>query len=81
MQTNVEKSRGIISPISKVLGDFPATEAEKSVVVSITSDRGLCGGINTQVAKYTRMINKARAGWARDPRAALWRLNTRRMHR
>jgi len=57
-QVNVEKSRGIIEPFTKVLGDFPTTAAEKAITMPITSDRGLCGGINTTMAKYTRMVNK-----------------------
>jgi F0F1-type ATP synthase gamma subunit len=58
-QANTEKSRGIASPFLKLLGDLPAAEGKKNVYIPITTDRGLCGGINTTMAKYTRASMKA----------------------
>lgn len=33
----------------------------KTVVVPLTSDKGLCGGINTTVVKYTKIVDKLAA--------------------
>lgn len=50
-QVNTENSRGIVAPLVRLLGDLPAAEGTKNVFVPITSDKGLCGGINTTVCK------------------------------
>ncbi|KAK9868617.1 hypothetical protein WJX84_007088 [Apatococcus fuscideae] len=53
-QASTEKSRGITQPLVTLLGDLPATDVERNVAVAITSDKGLCGGINTTIAKAVR---------------------------
>lgn len=53
-QARTEQSRGLIEPFVHLLGDHPAADVETNVVVPITSDKGLCGGINSSVTKYTR---------------------------
>lgn len=58
-QANTEKARGIAAPFLRLLGDLPAAEGEKNVWVPITTDRGLCGSINTMVVKYVRTSVKA----------------------
>lgn len=58
-QANTENSRGIVQPLVRLLGDLPAATGAKNVVVPVTSDKGLCGGINTVVCKYTRSTVKA----------------------
>ena len=35
----------------RLLGDLPAAEGAKNVYVPVTSDKGLCGGINSTVCK------------------------------
>ena len=50
-QANTENSRGIVQPLVRLLGDLPAATGAKNVVVPVTSDKGLCGGINTVVCK------------------------------
>lgn len=55
-QVATEKSRGIVTPLTRLLGDFPAVDVENNVTVPVTSDKGLCGGINTSMAKYTRTL-------------------------
>ena len=50
-QASTENSRGIVQPLIRLLGDLPAAEGVKNVFVPITSDKGLCGGINTTVCK------------------------------
>ena len=53
-QAQTVNARGMALPMLKLLGDLPAAEGEKHVYVPITSDKGLCGGINSTVVKYTR---------------------------
>jgi F-type H+-transporting ATPase subunit gamma len=38
------------------LGDAPATKVDKKLIVTISSDKGLCGGINSTVVKYSRAL-------------------------
>lgn len=61
-QVNTENARGIAEPLLKLLGDLPDAQGKKNVYVPITSDKGLCGGINTTVCKYTRAAVKAESG-------------------
>lgn len=61
-QVNTMNSRGIAEPLLKLLGDLPDAQGKKNVYVPITSDKGLCGGINTTVCKYTRASIKAEDG-------------------
>ena len=42
-----------------------AADVEKNLVVPVTSDKGLCGGINTTVTKYTRATLALLQGGAR----------------
>lgn len=58
-QASTMNSRGIVQPLVRLLGDLPAAEGFKNVFVPITSDKGLCGGINSTVCKYTRASVKA----------------------
>ncbi|BDA41901.1 ATP synthase subunit gamma, mitochondrial [Coccomyxa sp. Obi] len=58
-QINTEKSRGLLTPFLKLLGDLPAVEVETNVAVPVTTDKGLCGGINSTVSKYARGTLKA----------------------
>jgi len=53
-QTRVEASRGIWVPGTKLMGDVPDVDVPNNLTIAITSDRGLCGGINSTVAKVTR---------------------------
>lgn len=53
-QSATFESRGIISPLVRLLGDMPAADVEKNLAVAVTSDKGLCGGINSQVSKLSR---------------------------
>eukprot|EP00899_Mesostigma_viride_P018159 jgi/Mesvir1/26344/Mv22518-RA.1 len=53
-QMKTEKSRGMWQPMAKLLGDSPALEGKSPLTVVISSDRGLCGGINTTSVKYGR---------------------------
>jgi len=55
-QTKMEKSRGLVEPLFRLLGDQPGVETEKTMVVPISSDKGLCGGINSTVVKYSKVL-------------------------
>jgi F-type H+-transporting ATPase subunit gamma len=56
-QIKMEKSRGIVQPLFRMLGDQPGIEAEKTMIVPVSSDKGLCGGINTTVVKYSKVVS------------------------
>lgn len=58
VQTKTEMSRGISYPVSKLFGDDPDFLDSTTTIVPITSDKGLCGGINTSVVKYTRILGQ-----------------------
>lgn len=60
-QVETMKSRGSIEPFLKLLGDHPGVDVEHNVTVPITSDKGLCGGINSSVSKYARGVLKVNA--------------------
>jgi F-type H+-transporting ATPase subunit gamma len=55
-QQATENSRGIAEPLVSLLGDRPDVDVGKNVVVPITSDKGLCGGINSTVCKQARAV-------------------------
>lgn len=54
----MRQSRGIVNSYNNLVGDLPAAQAEQPVTVLMTSDRGLCGGINSNIAKTWRSIAK-----------------------
>ncbi len=53
-QSATEKCRGMQEPFLKMLGDLPLAAGEKNVTIPVTTDKGLCGGINTMICKYSR---------------------------
>lgn len=58
-QTKAEAARGIWKPMTILLGDSPDVDVAKHLNVAVTSDRGLCGGVNSNVAKQMRAVNAA----------------------
>jgi len=48
-----QESRGMWQPVVRLLGDVPDADVPKNVTIPVTSDRGLCGGINSGIAKVT----------------------------
>ncbi|EPS64758.1 hypothetical protein M569_10022, partial [Genlisea aurea] len=62
IQTKVEKSRGLWQPFTALLGDSPSVDVKKNVIVTISSDRGLCGGINSTAVKISRALRKLNSG-------------------
>merc|ERR1739848_713680 len=69
-QTKVEACRGMVDPSLKLFGDNPMVEG-KSVTVPITSDKGLCGGVNSQVNRVVKAIQDVRGPEAEEPRVAI----------
>jgi len=41
---------------------YAGADVENNVTVAYTSDKGLCGGINSTVTKYTRGVLRATEG-------------------
>ncbi|KAJ1402795.1 ATP synthase, F1 complex, gamma subunit [Sesbania bispinosa] len=62
VQSRTENSRGLWQPFTALLGDAPSVDVKKSVVVTISSDKGLCGGINSTAVKISRVLHKLNSG-------------------
>ncbi|KAJ8752720.1 hypothetical protein K2173_007030 [Erythroxylum novogranatense] len=62
IQTKAENSRGLWQPFTALLGDSPSVDVKKNVIVTISSDKGLCGGINSTAVKISRGLNKLVSG-------------------
>ncbi|GAB4860877.1 hypothetical protein Ancab_036037 [Ancistrocladus abbreviatus] len=62
VQTKAENSRGLWQPFTALLGDTPSVDVKKTVVVAISSDKGLCGGINSTSVKVSRAVHKLNSG-------------------
>jgi len=54
-QKRVDAVRGITDPQTKLFGDNPLVSGH-CVDVPITSDKGLCGGVNSQVNRVTKAL-------------------------
>ncbi|XP_062030591.1 ATP synthase subunit gamma, mitochondrial [Rosa rugosa] len=62
IQSKAENSRGLWQPFTALLGDSPSVKVKKDVIVTISSDKGLCGGINSTSVKISKALNKLTAG-------------------
>ncbi|KAL0357360.1 UNVERIFIED_CONTAM: ATP synthase subunit gamma, mitochondrial [Sesamum calycinum] len=62
IQTRAENSRGLWQPFTALLGDIPSVDVKKNVIVTVSSDKGLCGGINSTSVKISRGIHKLNSG-------------------
>lgn len=62
IQTKAENSRGLWQPFTALLGDTPSVDVKKNVIVTISSDKGLCGGINSTSVKTSKNIHKLTSG-------------------
>uniref|UniRef100_A0A7N1A614 ATP synthase subunit gamma n=1 Tax=Kalanchoe fedtschenkoi TaxID=63787 RepID=A0A7N1A614_KALFE len=58
IQSKTENSRGLWQPFTALFGDTPAIDVKKNVVITISSDKGLCGGINSTAVKTSKAIHK-----------------------
>eukprot|EP00250_Pteridium_aquilinum_P008300 c17833_g1_i1 orf=235-1230(+) len=62
IQVKTENSRGFWQPFVALLGDHPDIDSKKNVILAISSDRGLCGGINSSVVKLSKGLYRMTAG-------------------
>ncbi|XP_058102195.1 ATP synthase subunit gamma, mitochondrial-like [Magnolia sinica] len=62
IQVRAENSRGLWQPFTALLGDVPSIDVKKNVIVTISSDKGLCGGINSTSVKISKGFYKINSG-------------------
>ncbi|XXG80262.1 hypothetical protein AAC387_Pa09g1176 [Persea americana] len=62
IQVRAENSRGLWQPFTALLGDTPSIDVKKNVIVTISSDKGLCGGINSTSVKISKGFYKLNSG-------------------
>ncbi|KAJ8458477.1 hypothetical protein OPV22_031403 [Ensete ventricosum] len=62
VQVRTENSRGFWQPFTALLGDNPSVDVKKNVIVTITSDKGLCGGINSTSVRVSKALYKLTSG-------------------
>ncbi|KAK9669123.1 hypothetical protein RND81_13G110900 [Saponaria officinalis] len=62
IQSKAENSRGLWQPFTALLGDTPSVDVKRNVIVTISSDKGLCGGINSTSVKTSRGVQKVNDG-------------------
>ncbi|KAK3198764.1 hypothetical protein Dsin_022179 [Dipteronia sinensis] len=62
IQVRTENSRCLWEPFTALLGDTPSVDIKKNVIVMISSDNGLCGGINSTSVKISKAIYKLNSG-------------------
>ncbi|XP_078155089.1 gamma subunit of Mt ATP synthase [Carex rostrata] len=67
VQVRTENSRGIWQPFTALLGDIPSVDVKKNVIVTISSDKGLCGGINSTSVKVSKALYKLTSGPEKEP--------------
>jgi len=61
-QMKMEKSRGLVQPLSRLLGDVPGFTSDTTMLIPISSDKGLCGGINSTVVKVSKAVSSSTGG-------------------
>jgi len=69
-QNKVKACEGIAEPQLKLFGEAPLVDG-KSITIPITSDKGLCGGVNSQVARITKALHEVRAPDSEEPKIAI----------
>lgn len=62
VQNRAENSRGLWQPFTALLGDATSVDVKKNVVITVSSDKGLCGGINSTSVKISRALSKLNSG-------------------
>ena len=62
VQVRTENCRGLWQPFTALLGDTPSVDVKKNVIITITSDKGLCGGINSQAVRVSKALYKLISG-------------------
>jgi len=60
-QARMDKARAFYAPVGDLFDSLPSAQpAKKNVIVPITSDRGLCGAVNSSVVKNVRNVVRER---------------------
>lgn len=62
VQSKTENSRGLWQPFVALLGDGFSVDVKKNVVITVSSDKGLCGGINSTSVKVSKALTKVYSG-------------------
>ncbi|KAH7528864.1 hypothetical protein FEM48_Zijuj05G0123100 [Ziziphus jujuba var. spinosa] len=62
IQTKAENSRGLWQPFTALLGDTSSVDVKKNVIVTVSSDKGLCGGINSTSVKISKALHRLNSG-------------------
>ncbi|XP_075660293.1 ATP synthase subunit gamma, mitochondrial-like [Castanea sativa] len=62
IQIKAENSRGVWQPFTALLGDNPSVDVKKNVIITVSSDKGLCGGINSTSVKISKALQKLTSG-------------------
>ncbi|CAI5500251.1 unnamed protein product [Closterium sp. Naga37s-1] len=57
VQGKTEQSRGMWQPFTALLGDNPTLVTPRTLIIAVSTDRGLCGGINSTVVKHSRAVS------------------------
>ncbi|KAL2613546.1 hypothetical protein R1flu_025238 [Riccia fluitans] len=70
VQSKTEDSRGLWQPFTALLGDSPGVDAKKKIIVTISSDKGLCGGINSTSVKFSKALMRLTAASGPDKQAS-----------
>lgn len=69
VQGKTEDSRGLWQPFTALLGDSPAVDVKKKIILTITSDKGLCGGINSTAVKFSKALMRLNTASGPDYKA------------
>ncbi|KAK3440309.1 hypothetical protein EUGRSUZ_B00589 [Eucalyptus grandis] len=68
IQIRAENSRGLWQPFIALLGDTPSIDVKKNVIVTVSSDKGLCGGINSTSVRLSKGLLKLNSGPDKEPK-------------
>ncbi|KAI3929925.1 hypothetical protein MKW98_004079, partial [Papaver atlanticum] len=58
IQVKAENSRGLWQPFTALLGDSSTADVKKNVIVTVSFDKGLCGGIYSTSVKVSKVLIK-----------------------
>jgi len=58
-EADMRQSRHLVAPLVAMIPDEPGASTASAVTVPVTSDRGLCGGINSGIARAARATHLA----------------------
>jgi len=60
-QSRMERNRAFYEGSTKLFDSFPVDTSKKNLILPVTADKGLCGAINSSIAKMTRGMIGARS--------------------